>query len=248
MDSKNNNLLASARSRKLKSDEESIENQSEIAKGMKGKIVVVKQSIEKVSLKVSVESNNNKGALTITNQKNPVLTKESASAKKKNKEKDQKLAEEKKRLQEEEEEKKRIELIAAQRKAKLVDQNASNRNEQQTKKLASTAASVAPWLEMSTANVANSPLNLAEIQKAERERRNELSRMEQALREQQNQANLEEQQQKEAALKWKVKQQANQIKSLAEIQAEESKARQTSLKSVSSIVSVHFNRKTNEYN
>lgn len=44
--------------------------------------------------------------------------------KKKSKEKDQKAAEEKRRQAEEEEERKRLELIAAQRKAKLVDQNA----------------------------------------------------------------------------------------------------------------------------
>lgn len=51
-----------------------------------------------------------------------ILAKE--STKKKSKEKDQKAAEEKRRQQEEDDERKRLELIAAQRKAKLVDQNA----------------------------------------------------------------------------------------------------------------------------
>lgn len=46
------------------------------------------------------------------------------STKKKSKEKDQKAAEEKRRQHEEEEERKRLELIAAQRRAKLVDQTA----------------------------------------------------------------------------------------------------------------------------
>lgn len=67
---------------------------------------------------VANKSNNN--IATVTAPKN--TTKE--STKKKSKEKDQKAAEEKRRQQEEEEEKKRLELIAAQRKAKLVDQNA----------------------------------------------------------------------------------------------------------------------------
>lgn len=67
-------------------------------------------------------------------------------------------------------------------------------------------------------------MTLAEIQKAERERRAEMYRLEQA--QQQNQAIIEQQQQKEV-LKWKLKPQQNQAKSLAEIQAEESKARQT---------------------
>lgn len=77
---------------------------------------------------VANKSNNN---LTnnATAPKNP--TKE--STKKKIKEKDQKAAEEKRRQQEEEEERKRLELIAAQRKAKLVDQNAV-RTEQGSKR------------------------------------------------------------------------------------------------------------------
>lgn len=67
---------------------------------------------------------------------------------------------------------------------------------------------------------------MTEIQKAERERRAELFRLEQA--QQQTQAILEQQQQKESVLNWKLKPQ-NQTKSLAEIQAEESKARQSTL-------------------
>lgn len=68
---------------------------------------------------VANKSNNN-NVVNATAPKN--LAKE--STKKKSKEKDQKAAEEKRRQQEEEEERKRLELIAAQRKAKLVDQNA----------------------------------------------------------------------------------------------------------------------------
>lgn len=64
---------------------------------------------------------------------------------------------------------------------------------------------------------------MAEIQKAERERRSELYRLEQA--QQQTQAMLEQQQQKDSVLKWKLNPQS-QAKSFAEIQAEESKARQ----------------------
>lgn len=85
----------------------------------------------------------------------------------------------------------------------------------------------APWSNISenaASIAANSSLTLAEIQKAERERRAEQYRLE--LAQQQTQALLEQQQQKEAVLKWKLKPQ-NQTKSLAEIQAEESKARQT---------------------
>lgn len=86
----------------------------------------------------------------------------------------------------------------------------------------------APWsniAENAASTAANTSLTLAEIQKAERERRAEQYRLE--LAQQQTQALLEQQQQqKEAVLKWKLKPQ-NQAKSLAEIQAEESKARQT---------------------
>lgn len=66
------------------------------------------------------KSNNNVTTINATAPKNPAKE----STKKKSKEKDQKVAEEKRRQQEEEEERKRLELIAAQRKAKLVDQNA----------------------------------------------------------------------------------------------------------------------------
>lgn len=85
----------------------------------------------------------------------------------------------------------------------------------------------APWSNISenaSSQATTAALTLAEIQKAERERRSELYRLEQA--QQQSQAIIEQQQQKEV-LKWKLKPQQNQAKSLAEIQAEESKARQT---------------------
>lgn len=78
--------------------------------------------------------------------------------------------------------------------------------------------------ENAASTAANSSLTLAEIQKAEREQRAEQYRIE--LAQQQTQALLEQQQQKDAVLKWKLKPQ-NQTKSLAEIQAEESRARQT---------------------
>lgn len=84
---------------------------------------------------VANKSNNN--LATATAPKN--LAKE--STKKKSKEKDLKAAEEKRRQLEEEEEKRRLELIAAQRKAKLVDQNAI-RAEQQGSKRNNLAASV----------------------------------------------------------------------------------------------------------
>lgn len=88
--------------------------------------------------------------------------------------------------------------------------------------------SSAPWsniAENAASTAANTSLTLAEIQKAERERRAEQYRIE--LAQQQTQSILEQQQQKEAVLKWKLKPPQNQAKSLAEIQAEESKARQT---------------------
>lgn len=90
---------------------------------------------------------------------------------------------------------------------------------------------IAPWsniTENAASNAATSSLTLTEIQKLERERRSELYRLEQA--QQQAQALLE-QQQKESVLKWKLKPQ-NQTKSLAEIQAEESKARQTNIQQI----------------
>lgn len=86
----------------------------------------------------------------------------------------------------------------------------------------------APWsniTENAASTAANTSLTLAEIQKAERERRSEQYRLE--LAQQQTQAILDQQQQKEAVLKWKLKPQNQAAKSLAEIQAEESKARQT---------------------
>lgn len=159
------------------------------------------------------------------------------------KKKEQRMAEEKKRQQEEEErqlmeEKKRLETIALQRKAKLVDQNAGSTRGDGNSKRNNMVASIAPWSnigDVATTNVTSSSLNFADIQKAERERRAEMYRMEQSLREQQTQAILEQQQQqKENVLKWKLKPQSNQIKSLAEIQAEESKARQSNIQQVAS--------------
>lgn len=96
----------------------------------------------------------------------------------------------------------------------------------------------APWsniTENASANPSNTPLTLTEIQKAERERRAELYRLEQA--QQQNQAILDQQQHKESVLKWKLNPQ-NQAKSLTEIQAEESKARQQTTLLIAANVSV----------
>lgn len=90
------------------------------------------------------------------------------------------------------------------------------------------AASVAPWT-LPSAKVAaldNPVLSLSEIQKAERERRLEQDRVEQKIREEQQIASMIEQRKKESLSGWNVKQ-PNKIKSLPEIQAEESKARQT---------------------
>lgn len=198
-----------------------------------------------ISANTSIHNNSKGNAIAAVGPtaggKTAATTKES-STKKKNKDKDQRLAEEKKRQLDEEErqlleEKKRLELIAAQRKAKLVDQTAAtvSRGDANGKRN-NVAASIAPWSnigDVGATNVVTSPLNFAEIQKAERERRAESYRMEQSLREQQTQAILEQQQQKDAVLKWKLKPQANQTKSLTEIQAEESKARQSNIQQVS---------------
>lgn len=204
------------------------------------------ESGHNISANTSINNNSKANALAAVaptvGAKIAATTKEN-STKKKNKDKDQRLAEEKKRQQEEEErqlleEKKRLELIAAQRKAKLVDQTAApvSRGDANGKRN-NMAASVAPWSnigDVAATNIVNrQPLNFAEIQKAERERRAESYRMEQSLREQQTQAILEQQQQKDAVLKWKLKPQANQTKSLTEIQAEESKARQSNIQQVS---------------
>lgn len=102
-------------------------------------------------------------------------------------------------------------------------------------------AILAPWsnlAENAASTAANSSLTLAEIQKAERERRAEQYRLN-LIAQQQNQALLEQQQQKDAVLKWKLKPQ-NQAKSLAEIQAEESKARQTIQQTTAVNVSAHL--------
>lgn len=87
----------------------------------------------------------------------------------------------------------------------------------------------APWSNITdnaATTINSNQLSLAEIQKLERERRSEQYRLEQA--QQQSQALLlEQQQQKESVPKWKLSPQQNHTKSLAEIQAEESRARQT---------------------
>lgn len=85
-----------------------------------GETVTQPQPVSTVAIASDVANKTNNNLATATAPKN--ATKE--STKKKSKEKDQKAAEEKRRQLEEEEERKRLELIAAQRKAKLIDQNA----------------------------------------------------------------------------------------------------------------------------
>lgn len=85
-------------------------------------------------------------ATNATNATAPKNATKESTKNKKSKDKDQKAAEEKRRQQEEEErqqleEKKRLELIAAQRKAKLIDPNLVARAEQ-TMKRNNLAASV----------------------------------------------------------------------------------------------------------
>lgn len=148
--------------------------------------------------------------------------------------KKQQAEDERRRQQEEEkrrqsiEEQKRLDDIAEQRKAKLMEgQRRSQQNDQnQSQPRQNANASVAPWSINPVAQVAKPSLSLAEIQKAERERRAEQSRIEQLIREQQQtQSLLESRQQKESAQKWNL--QPHSVKSLAEIQAEESVKRQT---------------------
>lgn len=85
-----------------------------------------------IDAKATQKSNSGSNLCDVANKSNNNLTNIATapknlakeSTKKKGKEKDQKATEEKRRQQEEDEERKRLELIAAQRKAKLVDQNA----------------------------------------------------------------------------------------------------------------------------
>ncbi len=107
-----------------------------------------------------------------------------------------------------------------QRRSQQNDQNQSMQRQQNAN------PSVAPWSINPVAQVAKPSLSLAEIQKAERERRAEQSRIEQMIRDQQQtQSLLESRQQKEATQKWNL--QPHSVKSLAEIQAEESVKRQS---------------------
>lgn len=85
---------------------------------IESKIMIQKPNSGQTASDAANKSNNN--VANAIAPKNPVKE----STKKKSKEKDQKAAEEKRRQLEEDEEKKRLELIAAQRRAKLVDQNA----------------------------------------------------------------------------------------------------------------------------
>lgn len=109
-------------------------------------------SVANASQDIANKSNNNV-TNSVTAAKNPAKE----STKKKSKEKDQKAAEEKRRQQEEEEERKRLELIAAQRKAKLVDQNAVRA--EQGPKRNNLAASVGKCLCITTIHSESSALN-----------------------------------------------------------------------------------------
>lgn len=115
----------------LSADNKSIQNKvnnnaietrlDETAKPKRASIEIEKPTQKPISgvnaSDIANKSNNNVAILTAPK----ILTKE--STKKKSKEKDQKAAEEKRRQHEEDEERKRLELIAAQRRAKLIDQN-----------------------------------------------------------------------------------------------------------------------------
>lgn len=103
-------------------------------KQMIEKIMTHKPNSGQTASDAANKSNNN--VANAIAPKNPVKE----STKKKSKEKDQKAAEEKRRQLEEDEEKKRLELIAAQRRAKLVDQNATR--PEQGQKRNNLAASV----------------------------------------------------------------------------------------------------------
>lgn len=144
----------------------------------------------------------------------------------------QQAEDERRRQQEEEkrrqnmEEQKRLDDIAEQRKAKLMEGQRRSQQHDQSLPRQNANPSVAPWSINPVAQVVKPSLSLAEIQKAERERRAEQSRIEQLIREQQQTQNLiESRQQKESTQKWNL--QPHSVKSLAEIQAEESVKRQS---------------------
>lgn len=205
--------------------------------------VIDDSKVKKNSKADSISPENDASFMTVNSNSSNTPTsfsKQTAkeASKKKNKDRDAKAAEEKKRQQDEDErqyleEKKRLEDIAEQRKSKLMENSARVEDSSQlsSSKRNNLAASIAPWSSFTTGSstgVSSSP-SLAEIQRIERERRAEQMRIEQAIREQQqSHALLEQQQQKDSILKWNLKPQSH-IKSLAEIQAEESKARQAIL-------------------
>ncbi|EDS31257.1 conserved hypothetical protein [Culex quinquefasciatus] len=131
------------------------------------------------------------------------------------------------------EEKKKLEELEAQKKAKLLEvqrREAQKIQEQQQQQQQQPAprpvTKVAPWSASVAAETAVTGPSLAEIQKAERERRAALARQEQSLREQlQQQEMVELQTQLDSKLKWNSQTLPPQnIKSLAEIQAEEAAA------------------------
>lgn len=157
---------------------------------------------------------------------------EAAEERKKQKEekKKQQMEEERKRqqqLQEEEkrrqmlEEKKRQEEIDRHRRAKMLEnapQKLQKSANNATDSLSSTRSSVAPWSNSGLPGIATPAASLAEIQKAERERRYE-ERLE--LMNQRKIQQMEMLSKVETPLTWNAP--SISVKSLAEIQAEEHK-------------------------
>ncbi|XP_058056033.1 GIGYF family protein Gyf [Anopheles bellator] len=136
-----------------------------------------------------------------------------------------KLVEEKKR-QEEQDAQKKAKLLESQRREAIKIQEQQQQQQQQPshQQVARAASKPAPW-SAAVAEVATSGLSLAEIQKAERERRALLARQEQTMREQQEQQQLLVlQAQLDSKLKWDAHLVPANVKPLAEIQAEEAAA------------------------
>ncbi|KXJ76180.1 hypothetical protein RP20_CCG010226 [Aedes albopictus] len=123
------------------------------------------------------------------------------------------------------EEKKKQEEQEAQKKAKLLETQRREAIKIQEQQQPRPATKVAPWSSSVGETVSSGP-RLDENQKAERERRPAVARQEQSLREQQQQQEiLELQTHLDSKLKWNAQNLIPQnVKSLAEIQAEEAAA------------------------
>lgn len=123
------------------------------------------------------------------------------------------------------EEKKRLDDIARDRRTKLMEVSQPLYKQKDcSNSINSAKAPVVPWSSLAKSNDVppDGQLSLAEIQKAERNRRTEQNRVEQLIPGQQH--INEAQELKGNALKWILK--PHNVKSLVEIQAEESKRQQ----------------------